>query len=212
VLTILLVALLIVVGGSAGIAAVIAYQRRKQLGTGRPEPKALPGAGDKLLERTIRDLKVGDVLTMDGKDFLVEGTVGYDEDGHRWLGGRIVDGSDVQWLVVGMERAGAAPVRLLRQDTETEVAGYPPEALVIADIRYALDKRGTATCKLAGDVGNLGGGKTAGRPEGHVERCRWWLYNGAGDDTLILEQWGSDFRLLRGKKVAADTIDLIPGS
>ena len=56
------------------------------------------------------------------------------------------------------------------------------------------------------------GGKHDTRPAGHVERCRWWLYHAAGDDSAVLEQWGSDYRLLRGQKVVGDTIDLIPGS
>ena len=32
------------------------------------------------------------------------------------------------------------------------------------------------------------------------------------EDTLIVEQWGADYRLLRGKKIVEGTIDLIPGS
>ena len=46
----------------------------------------------------------------------------------------------------------------------------------------------------------------------HVERCRWWLYSAPGEDTLIVEQWGADYRVLRGKKVSEATIDLMPGS
>lgn len=212
VLTILVLMLLIVVGGAATVGGVMyAQEKRRRLAAGGGT-KALPGAvGDRLLERTIRDVRVGDVLTIDARDFVVEGTIGYDEDGHRWTGARIVDAADVRWLVVGIERVGASAVRLLAYDSENEVTGYPPETIVIGETRYALDKRGTATCKLAGDVGTLSGVKDK-RPEGHVERCRWWLYNGAGDDTLVLEQWGSDFRMLRGKKVSPDTIDLIPGS
>ena len=79
------------------------------------------------------------------------------------------------------------------------------------EVRFTLDKRGTATCKVHGDVGNLLGAR-ATKPEGSVERCRWWLYQSSGDDTAVVEQWGADYRVLRGKKVAGDTIDLIPGS
>lgn len=209
-LTIFLLMLLVVVGGAATVGGVAYAQRRKQLGGG--DVRALPAAvGDRLVERTVRDLRVGDVLTIDGRDFLVEGTIGYDEDGHRWTGARIVDGADARWIVVGIERVGSSPVRMLRYDEENAVSGFPPETIVIGETRYALDKRGNATCKLAGDVGALSSVKDK-RPEGHVERCRWWLYNAAGDDTLIVEQWGGDQRMLRGKKISADTIDLIPGS
>ena len=211
--TIFVLMLLLAVGGAATVGGIMyGAEKRKRLAGG--SPAALPPGGDPgkvLLERTIRDLRVGDVLTIDGRDFLVEGTIGYDEDGHRWTGAKVVDGADVRWLVVGIERVGSSPVRLMTHDTENEVSGYPPETIVIGELRYGLDKRGTATCKLAGDVGTLSGVKDK-RPDAHVERCRWWLYNGAGDDTLVLEQWGADYRVLRGKKVAADTIDLIPGS
>jgi hypothetical protein len=206
----ILLVLLVVVGGGAAIG--IAMRSNKQLASGGGQ-KSLPSgaAADRLLERTVRDLRVDDVLTLDGKDFLCEGMIAYDEDGHRWIGGRVVDGSDVKWLVIGLERASASSMRLLTQDSSTPLTGYPPEALVIDDLRYVLDKRGAATCSLHGDVGGLGAMK-AGRPEGHVERCRWWLYNATGDDTLIVEQWGSDYRMLRGKKVGDGTVELIPGS
>ena len=204
----ILLVLLVVVGGGAAIG--IAMRSNRQLPGGGQ--KALPAAsGDKLLERTVRDLRVDDVLTIDGKDFLVEGMISYDEDGHRWIAGRIVDGGDVKWLLIGIERAAASSTRLLAQDSTTPLTGYPPEALVIGETRYVLDKRGAATCSLYGDVGGLGAMKKD-RPEGHVERCRWWLYNATGDDTLIVEQWGQDYRMLRGKKVGDGTVELIPGS
>lgn len=205
----ILLVLLTVVGGAAAVGIAL-NDRKKQL-PGRGAQKALPAAGDKLLERTIRDLKVDDVLTIDGRDFLVEGMVEYDEDGHRWLGGRIVDDKDVRWMIIGIERTGASAIRLMTQDEATSITGYPPEAIVVGEIRFALDKRGTATCALRGELGGLGDLKKD-RPDGHTERCRWWLYGAPGDDTLLVEQWGADYRVLRGKKVGEGTVDLIPGS
>lgn len=205
----ILLVLLTVIGGVAAVG-IAANERRKALPGGGGQ-KALPSAGDNLLERTVRDLRVDDVLTIDGKDFVCEGLLSYDEDGHRWLGGRVVDGADVRWLVVGMERAASSSTRLLSQDESMPITGYPPEALVLGEVRYVLDKRGAATCQLFGDLGPLGAMKKD-RPEGHVERCRWWLYSAPGDDTALVEQWGSDYRLLKGKKVGDGTVELIPGS
>jgi Domain of unknown function (DUF4178) len=205
----ILLVLLTVVGGVAAVGIAMKNQR-KQIGGGSNQ-KMLPSVGDKLLERTISDLRVDDVLTMDGRDFICEGLISYDEDGHRWKGSRVVDGTDVQWLVIGLERAASTSTRLLKQDDSTPITGYPPEAMVIGETRYVLDKRGAATCSLFGDIGGLGALKK-GRPEGHVERCRWWLYSAPGDDTLLVEQWGSDYRVLRGKKIVDGTIELIPGS
>jgi hypothetical protein len=205
-----LLVLLTVIGGTAAISVAV-NERRKSLAGGGGSPAQLPGGSDKLLERTVRDLRVDDVLTIDHNDFLVEGTIGYDEDGHRWTAARVVDGSNIQWLVVGIERVGSGALRLLAQDDATQISGYPPEVLVIGELRYALDKRGAATCSLRGDLGALGALKKD-RPDGHVERVRWWLYSAPGDDTLLLEQWGSDYRVLRGKKIGDAALELIPGS
>jgi hypothetical protein len=208
VLTLLIIVALIVALGGAGVGvSIYNSEKRKRLGSGGGA-KLLPG--DVLRERGLKELKTGDVVTLDGKDYLCEGVIEYDEDGHKWLGARLVDGDATRWCVVGLERVGNQQVRVLEHDTSTDIAGYPPEALVIGEVRFALDKRGTATCRLHGELGNLLGGKS--RPEGHVERCRWWLYSASGDDTVVLEQWGADYRVLRGKKVRGDMIDLIPGS
>lgn len=204
----IIVALIVALGGAAAGVSMYSRERNKRLGSGGGA-KLLPG--DVLRERGLKEMKVGDVVTLDGKDYLCEGTIEYDEDGHRWVSGRLVDGDNTRWCLVGLERVGNQQVRILEHDAGTDIAGYPPEALVIGEIRFALDKRGTATCKLHGELGNLLGGKQS-RPEGTTERCRWWLYSASGDDTVVLEQWGSDYRVLRGKKVRGDMIDLIPGS
>lgn len=204
--------LLITVLGGATAVGIAMKDRKRSLPSGSGQ-KQLP-AGDKqgnLIERGVHNLRVDDVLTMDGKDFLCEGVISYDEDGHKWLGGRVVDGADTKWLVIGIERASSSSTRMLTQDESTPITGYPPEAMVIGEVRYVLDKRGAATCQLFGDVGGLGALKKD-RPEGHVERCRWWLYSAPGEDTLLVEQWGSDYRMLRGKKIVEGTIELIPGS
>ena len=206
----ILLVLLTVVGAAAAVGIAV-NERRKQVGGGRAPKQLSAGSGDKLLERTVRDLRVDDVLTIDGKDFLCEGLIAYDEDGHRWSGARVVDNTDIRWVYVGIERLGAGTLRMMTQDDTQAIAGYPPEALVIGEVRYVLDKRGAATCQLHGDVGPLGDLKKD-RPAGHVERCRWWLYGAPGEDTLLVEQWGADYRVLRGKKTGDGTIELIPGS
>jgi hypothetical protein len=211
--TALLITLLIVTSAATvvGTGMYLASQRRKSLPGA--ERKALPSAasGARLLERTLRDLRAGDIVVYGGRDYLVEGVISYDEDGHRWPGGRIIDGGDTKWLVVGFERIGPTSVRLLRIDEELELAGYPPEALVVGGVRYALDRRGTASARFQGDVGRLPG-SDAPRPAETVERCRWWLYEAAGDDTMIVEQWGGEYRALRGQKLSPTVVELIPGS
>ena len=107
----ILLVVLTVIGGLAAVG-VAANERRKALAGGGGGQKQLgAGGGDKLLERTVRDLRVNDVLTMDGRDFICEGAIHYDEDGHRWVAGRCVDGTDVKWVLVGLYLAAAPPAR-----------------------------------------------------------------------------------------------------
>jgi hypothetical protein len=212
----LLIALLIIGSATvAGAGVLFAAQKRKQLpggGGASADPKVLTDGGGNLIERGVREVRVGDVITYAGRDFLVEGVVEYDEDGHRWRAARIVDGSDEHWIIAGMERLGSSDsVRLVNRDTELELSGYPPESLSVGDVRFSLDKRGTATARFRGDLGKMPG-KQGDPALDTVERCRWWRYESAGDATMIVEQWSGEYRVLRGTRVGDGVLDMIPGS
>jgi hypothetical protein len=206
----LLIAALIIagVGAAAGTGFAVA-RRRRALGSGSRRQLT---AGS-LQERTIRELRVGDVIQYGPRDFLVEGVIEYDEDGHRWVGGRVVDGAEEKWVVAGMERIGTRKsLRWLELDTENELSGYPPETLLVGGTRYSLDKRGTATARFFGDLGDVPRARGQGTAERTVERCRWWRYEAAGDETLIVEQWGGEYRTMVGKHLTEGVLEMIPGS
>ena len=75
---------------------------------------------------------------------------------------------------------------------------------------FVLDKRGIATCTLTGNVRFLA--KSANPIRGSAERCRWWLYSSATNETLLVEQWGADYRVLRGSMVDVAEFAIIHGS
>src|SRR5688572_16818877 len=89
-----------------------------------------------LLERTLRDVRPNDVVQHAGRDYLVEGVVSYDEDGHTWRGARLADGGTERWLLVGLERGSAMTVRMLDAARGVELSGYPPEALEVEGQSY----------------------------------------------------------------------------
>jgi hypothetical protein len=213
----LLIAILILVSIVGG--GMVLAQWRRALG-GAPARPALPGGapgssagglddGAKLLNRTVADLRPGDVLTIDGRDFVVDGVIFYDEEGHRWNAGKLSDAGESRWLVVGLERGGALTARLMVEATDIEIEGMPPEVLVTPETRYTLDRRGTATAQVRGETGIR---LRAEAGAGAAERCRWWLYETPGADTLLVEQWAGTYRVLRGKKVNPGMIELLPGS
>lgn len=158
-----------------------------------------------LLERPITDLRVGDVVQTGGSDYLVEGVVHYDEDGHRWRSARLLDVDKELWLTVGLER-GSQTLRLLEQDNEVEVTGYPPEKLIADKTAYTQEGRGTATARVQGDVGPAIAANDA------ALRCRFWRYNAPGNATLVVEQWGGNYRVLRGEVTSGADLEMIPGS
>jgi hypothetical protein len=207
VFTALVIAVLIVAGAATAVGGVLVWASgRKQLGPGASAVPRLTAGTD---ERGLGDLRLGDVVQHQGRDYLVEGLLTYDEDGHDWTAGRLVDGDDERWLVVGMERIGAAALRLCEVDRQVEMSGYPPEFLTVGGDRYKLDKRGTASVKATGDAAVVGGKDPAA---GGVLRCRWWRYEAPGERCMLVEQWGGEFRVLRGATVAASDLDLMPGS
>ncbi|HTE50486.1 MAG TPA: DUF4178 domain-containing protein [Kofleriaceae bacterium] len=211
--TALLIAILIVAGAATVVGGGLLWssQRRRALERGAGEPRQLGGGdGQRLIERGVRDMRPGDVVQQGGRDWVVEGVLHYDEDGHRWIAGRMIDVQDTRWLVVGMDRVGSTSVRVMQHDDQVDVGGYPPEAIETDGKRYRLERRGTATIKLVGDPGAIPGAKDLA-PES-VLRCRWWRYQAAGPDCLLVEQWGGDFRVLRGTAIADDDVDLMPGS
>jgi len=207
-LTGLLIILLVVVGAATAVAGGIALARRRALAAGTSPRQLTSGDDKRRIERTLRDVRNGDIVSYDGRDYLVEGVIAYEEDGHRWNAGHLVDVHDHLWMMAGLERSGMLTVRVMTLTDELDVGNYPPEQLVHGGERYTLDKRGTATARMTGDTGF----EKNGSDDDRVMRCRWWLYSTPGKDTVVVEQWGDQFRVLRGQKVSSSDIELMPAS
>ncbi len=207
--TALFVLALIAVGASA--AAVVARKKRaRALGGGRPV-RQLGSGSDTLLERGFSEMRVGDIMQHEGTDYLVEGVNSYDEAGRRWQMAYLVDGKEKVWLLVGLDRSGSAAKSFLRPTKDLDINDYPSEVLVLGEDTYRFDKRGTATVSLDGNTAGLGGGNGESQP-GAAHRCRWWNYQGPGDQVLLIEQWGDDYRILTGHSLGDTDIEMMPGS
>jgi hypothetical protein len=192
-----LLILIVAVLGGAWIGYRVNRDRRPAL----PAPESTA-----LLERTLKDVRPNDIVQHDGKDYLVEGVITYDEDGHTWRCARMVDAGVETWLLVGLERGGPLTTRMLTPSA-LEVTGYPTEAIDKGGVSYKLDKRGTATATFQGD---LPGMPSPG--EGGSVRCRWWKYTAVGEKVLIVEQWGEAYRAMAGETVKEGDVELLAAS
>ena len=208
VFTVLIILALIAVGGTA--AAVVTRGRSNKALVGGNDVKQLgPGSVDSLLERGFSDMRVGDIMLFDGADFLVEGVSTYDEAGRAWSMAHLVDGKTSYWLLVGLDKSGSSNKSLLQPTSELDINEYPPEVLILGGERYTFGKRGSATVALFGNTGGVGG--DSDKP-GRAHRCRWWNYQGPANTTILVEQWGDDYRVLAGRSLGATDIEMMPGS
>ncbi len=189
-----LIAAIIVAASAATLYRVSSSQ--KQLPP--PEPDDQPDIGP----RTVEQLRINDVIEIDLIDFVVVGLFEFEEDGHSWKTAQISDGTNEQFLTIGISRAGKPKFRLTRP-VKIDVAPYPPTTLLVENNPVELSKKGTATVRMRGNAAR--GGNTSGR-------CRYWLYGNIEGDTIIAEQWGEDFIVYSGKIVDGTSIEFMQAS
>jgi hypothetical protein len=197
-------AVLILMAGVLAMTAGMSLRRRHAFLAPEEERKLLRAPPK---ERTEAELRKGDIIQHDDSDFVVEGVIRYEEDGHRWIAGRLIDGDKERWLWIDPE--GRPAVQLLALTRDTDLSGRPPDAVLIGGIRYALKRRGNANAAFDGNVGEISDHRGDG---GNVIRCQFWLYGGAGTDTLIVERWGDQTRVLVGQELIPGVYEFLPGS
>ena len=153
----LLLVLLLVAAG----ALLVAQRLRRQRGKGAA-----------LLERTLFDLRVGDIVQLDGGDWVVEDRLLYQSGEEQWLEYLLRDGAAQGWLCVEEDDwlevswLELAPEELARRLREGE--NPLPEKLLWEGIPYALRERGRASL--------MASARTLNR---RVGECRYGDYEAA---------------------------------
>lgn len=181
--------------------AVLLVQRHRR---GRA---AVPG----LPERTLFDLRVGDIVQIEGRDWVVEDRLLYEQAAVQWLEYLLRDGADMGWLCVEeddwlevswLEPAPAELVRVLQS-----AADPLPDTISWDGIAYELRERGRARLSAVA--------RTLNR---RVGRCRYGDYEGADQRRLSVELWGEeegpgviDLDVTLGRRVDPALLSLLPG-
>jgi hypothetical protein len=192
----ILLALLVAAAG-----AVLALQRLRRRRAPAPA----------LLDRTLFDLRVGDIVQLDGRDWVVEDRLRYEESGAQWLEYLLRDGADARWLCVEEDDwlevswLEPAPAELVRQVLE---GGNPrPKTLTWDGIAYGLRGRGRASLTSSA--------RTLNR---RVGWCHYGDYEGAEGRVLSVEIWGQgdttnpeDIEVTLGRRVKPELVGLLPG-
>ncbi|MCP9848924.1 DUF4178 domain-containing protein [Cyanobium sp. Morenito 9A2] len=184
------VLLLLLLLAVAGVVLVLQRSRRR-LGS-RPLP---------LRERTLFDLRLGDIVQADARDWVVEDRLIYEEDGFQWLEYLVRDRQDARWLVVceddwlevsWLETMDFRPPRPL------------PQELTWQGNVYTLREQGEATVTATA--------RTMNRRPG---RCRYADYVAREGRLLGAELWGvgedQEVEVSVGWRIDPSCLTLLPG-
>jgi hypothetical protein len=173
---------------AAALAAVLKPKGRSELAPVAPD---YPLAGD------VRALTVGDVVNHEGSDFIVDGTLRFEQGGFVWQEHLLVDGARRVWLSVeddeGLE---------LCEWTRARLPGLEPgpNSLEHDGVRYELEERGSAAYTSEG--------RTGAPPSGRAEFADYV----AGDRRLSFERYGTggDWEVSVGRVVPEGALDIFP--
>ena len=200
-----LIALLLVLA-AAGAVLLVALQRRRRE-RGRP-------AGPQ--ERNLFNLRVGDLVQAQGRDWVVEDRLLYEQPGgFQWLEYRLQDGSDSRWLSVceddELEISWLRRADLAELLDPQALRAVVPERLRWAGRDYRRIEKGAATLRADARVMNR-----------RVGVCTFADYEAVGaadgpDRLLSLEWWGGggdpagEIELTVGDRLDAGALALLPG-
>lgn len=190
---------------AAGIAAVLYFRRQKdreaeaerEAERARPRDPFAQSHGN---EDLLYGLKVSDVVGYHARDWVVRGTVRFDDGGYTWAEHLISDARDQHWLSV--EDDEGISVALWQRVPRTEVDGNPGDRSVTHDqVAYKLHEEGQAAYTAEGTTGTAPSGT-----------ARYVDYRGPDDKRLSFEQFGRDWEVSAGHTVLPRAIDVFPRS
>ena len=182
-----------------GAAVVYMRGRQKQASAGSSGPAGLPQAPapEPIGGVEVRAMKVGDVVNYEGGDYIVEGTLRFDQGGFRWQEHRLVDGPKSLWLSVEDDEG----LEIVVWERAKGAALEPgPATLEHVGVTYELDERGHASFTSEGVTGAPGGGKAE------------FVDYASGRRRLAFERYGDDsgWEISLGEVISEHALDIYP--
>jgi hypothetical protein len=203
--TLVLVLLLALVALAVVLVVVVLQRRRKEQGLAERARTVDPMAAGPMVSDPRR-LKPGDVvrISADPGDWVVRGTLAFDEDGYRWkehlLDGSTAAGERRHWLSV---EEGEGGLELVLWDRVPGSDLTPDAAEVAHDgVAYRRDERGRARYASTG---------TTGAPDAGTAEYADYLPAGGGERRLSFERWstGGSWEVSTGRVVLAESLTIL---
>lgn len=197
------VVVLLLIAAAAVAAAIVRYAQGKKARQKSAQERATPKdpfAQSHGNEDLLFALKVGDVVHYHAADYLVRGSLRFDERGYTWAEHLISDGRDQHWLSVEDDEGIA--VVLWQRVKPDEVEGEPGAKSVIhQQVAYRLKERGSATFTAQGTTGTA--------PSGTAEYVD---YEGPDGAQLSFERFGERWEVSTGRALLPRVLDVFPVS
>jgi hypothetical protein len=162
------------------VLLLVAAWALRQLQQGRR--RSVANLPQESLERTLFDLRTGDIVQADGRDWMVEDRLLYDEEGFQWLEYLLRDGSEGRWLCVceddwlEVSWLEGGPAELARQLDRQPLAF--PVRISWEGVTYVLKEQGRAVVSSSSRTMNK-----------RLSGCRFGDYEGPDGLVLSLERW-----------------------
>ena len=181
---------------AAVVAGIVWWTRRQAAASASEAPPVDPLRKD---SRGIdpRKIKVGDVIAHEGRDFLVRGSLAFDQDGFVWHEHHLDDTTTRRWLSVEDDEE----LELCFWEAVTAPDLQPGAAELVHDgVTYRREEQGRATFTATGSTGTA--------PSGTME----YVDYEAGERRLSFERFGSsgDWEIGVGTVVNERTLDIYP--
>ena len=198
--------LLLLLLGAAAVGVAWYLRRRQAQRTEREEaarraaPRQDPFAGAHGNEEQLYGLRPGDVVTYHASDFMVRGSIHFDQDGYRWSEHLISDDRTQYW--VGVENDEGLSVTLWQRVGAGEVDGEPgAPTMQHGDITYGLYEEGEARFTAEGTTGT-----------GPSGTARYVDYRSDSGELLSCEQLGRAWEFSVGTKALPRAFQIYPRS
>jgi hypothetical protein len=192
----LTITILLAAVAAAGVVVWLLWRRRHQRTTTPTDP--FQGASYDAFDHDLERLAAGAVVTIDGSDFVVRGSIRLDENGYTWAEHLLDDTRQRCWLAVENDE-GLSVIQWWRRNVG-EVDGTPGDRSVTLDgTTYTLSERGTAAFTAEGTTGTAPSGA-----------CDYADY--ASDDGALLsfERFGTDWEVSTGAQVNPRSLTIYP--
>jgi hypothetical protein len=145
-------------------------------------------------------LRLRDIISYQGKDYVVEGLLTYRLGGKVHRLARVVDGDTVRWVEPTVDDMDDR-LLWLAETKDLEMATPPPATISYQGKSFVPRLSGQATVEVAGRV-----------PDRFAGTCELWRYRAAGDVFLQIERWSDRLVTLTGESVHENMVDVLPGT